>query len=671
MSHSLSDLISVFALGAFFSGIIVTGSYLILATRAFLRASATRWHLLVGFSSLLWSVGALCCELGILVGHYTHDDPVLPAVALKVAATGLWITSGLAIWKTYLDSKAHTLLTLILQIGALVTGFILAVSALLAAYAPGFEGLVVFTVKGQKWFILIYSIALALYGLRLLRSTLGFPRPLWFSTALMSLGFVELAIASVARSAFSEHDGVRQVAHAMLKQSPLIIILGSLFLFARFRHADGFIRHSMRVVLGTLLACITIVTLVFTLSVGSENGIGPLQIFGSAMVVAFALAVFSSLERRIGEFIDTWVFRGPDLQQAITQLDQKLNALTVEEELVAATRSSLQKMLECEEVEIVPASTLSDCADHSLLAQGEVVDYLPKERSGCGCRMGQVRWVAPVHTQGELTHGIVLTPDHDRRVFVSQEIAYARSAGLSLGRRLCSLRREREQAERRSREARLLQQVAESELRALRAQVNPHFLFNTLNTIADLIITDPSRAETMTLRLAQVFRHVLTHSSRSLTSLEEEIGFVQKYLYIEEARFGDRLRVEITVAPGIQKHRVPSLILQPLVENALKHGLGPKPGVGHLWIRATQENDQMCLTVEDDGVGMPVGGLSGASASTPITNSRIRGAGVGLRNVTERLQALYDVRARFVLEARSAGGSRVKLLLPLEAPLAA
>jgi two-component system LytT family sensor kinase len=98
-----------------------------------------------------------------------------------------------------------------------------------------------------------------------------------------------------------------------------------------------------------------------------------------------------------------------------------------------------------------------------------------------------------------------------------------------------ALGREREAIERQSREAVLLQQVTEAELRALRAQINPHFLFNSLNTVADLIVRDPVRAETMTLRLASVFRHVLAHSSRPLTTVRDEIEFLRAYLYIEEA----------------------------------------------------------------------------------------------------------------------------------------
>jgi two-component system LytT family sensor kinase len=154
----------------------------------------------------------------------------------------------------------------------------------------------------------------------------------------------------------------------------------------------------------------------------------------------------------------------------------------------------------------------------------------------------------------------------------------------------------------------------------------------------------------MTLRLARAFRHVLAHSSRSLTSIREEVEFLRTYLYIEEARFGDRLRVEIDVAPEVAGEPIPSLILQPLVENALKHGLGPKPGPGRLWISAQAQGDQVCVRVEDDGMGL---------------NGRLSGRqGLGLTNVAARLKTLYHDRASVSLEPRTAGGSRVTVLIP-------
>jgi two-component system, LytTR family, sensor kinase len=259
------------------------------------------------------------------------------------------------------------------------------------------------------------------------------------------------------------------------------------------------------------------------------------------------------------------------------------------------------------------------------------------------------RVLVPMATGGRVTHVLVVSPGPVRPGLVSQDLDYLRAIAGLFGNRIDALAREREAIERQSREAVLLQQVTEAELRALRAQINPHFLFNSLNTVADLIVRDPARAETMTLRLASVFRHVLAHSSRPLTTVRDEIEFLRAYLYIEEARFGDRLRVEIAVDPAAAGDAVPSLILQPLVENALKHGLGPKVGAGRLTISVRAEGEILRLCVEDDGVGL---------------NVRKGSQGVGLTNVAERLATLYQDRATVAMEAREGGGCRVTVRIP-------
>src|SRR5262249_22833862 len=154
----------------------------------------------------------------------------------------------------------------------------------------------------------------------------------------------------------------------------------------------------------------------------------------------------------------------------------------------------------------------------------------------------------PISTGGGVTHLLRVFPGSTRPGLVTEDLNFLRAIATQCGHRLDALRRELETVERESREAILTPQITEAELRALRAQVNPHFLFNSLNTIADLIVRDPARAEAMTLRLARVFRHVLTQSSRPLTTIREEIEFLRTYLHIEEARFGDRLQVSIELA---------------------------------------------------------------------------------------------------------------------------
>jgi two-component system LytT family sensor kinase len=196
-------------------------------------------------------------------------------------------------------------------------------------------------------------------------------------------------------------------------------------------------------------------------------------------------------------------------------------------------------------------------------------------------------------------------------------------------------------------------QLVEAELRALRAQINPHFLFNSLNTIAALVHDEPQAAEQMTLRLARIFRHVLKQTERPFSSLQEEMDFLRAYLDIEQIRFGERLKVEFLIADGVADSSVPSLILQPLVENAIRHGLSPKLGECRLIISGRREDAHVLLSVEDNGVG-----TSNAAAAA-------NGSGIGLRNVRERLRTLYGERARFQFESQARLGSRVALYLPL------
>jgi two-component system LytT family sensor kinase len=153
----------------------------------------------------------------------------------------------------------------------------------------------------------------------------------------------------------------------------------------------------------------------------------------------------------------------------------------------------------------------------------------------------------------------------------------------------------------------------------------------------------------MTVRLAAVFRHVLAHSARPLTTVRDELAFLKTYLYIEEVRFGDRLQVSIEASPEVEGAPIPSLILQPLVENAVKHGLGPKPGQGPLWISAEVDGALVSLTVEDDGAGL----RPGRDAQ-----------GVGLANIADRLRTLYRDRASVTLEAREGGGAVATVRIP-------
>jgi two-component system LytT family sensor kinase len=228
------------------------------------------------------------------------------------------------------------------------------------------------------------------------------------------------------------------------------------------------------------------------------------------------------------------------------------------------------------------------------------------------------------------------------------DVEFLRNVAVIVGRRLEALAREADRVERAHREAQLVHQVVSAELRALRAQLSPHFLFNVLNTIAALIPHEPEKAELMVVRLAKVFRHLLAHSEKSFSSLQEEIEFLRTYLEIEKVRFGERLTVEFEISEAAAMATVPSLILQPLVENSLKHGLAPKRGDNRLIIRAGWADGALSLSVEDNGVGI----------------SKALNSGVGLRNIRERLRTTYGDRASLVLENIAQGGSRASVIIP-------
>lgn len=191
-------------------------------------------------------------------------------------------------------------------------------------------------------------------------------------------------------------------------------------------------------------------------------------------------------------------------------------------------------------------------------------------------------------------------------------------------------------------------QAREAELRALRAQINPHFLFNSLNSISSLVVADPSRARKMCIRLADFLRQSLRFGARDSISVRQEIELMASYLEVEQFRFGDRLRLGLLVGEGCSKLLVPPLILQPLVENAVGHGIGQLLEGGSVEIEVQCRRDRLRITVEND---------------CEAQRSSKRGEGIGLENVRQRLEARYGDRAELKIEApwskaRPSGESR-------------
>jgi signal transduction histidine kinase len=216
--------------------------------------------------------------------------------------------------------------------------------------------------------------------------------------------------------------------------------------------------------------------------------------------------------------------------------------------------------------------------------------------------------------------------------------------------------------------AALKAELSEARLEALGAQLHPHFLFNTLQGISTLIHRDPASADRMLTRLSDLLRLTLAAGERPEVSLAEELEVLDRYIEIQRVRFQDRLVVDRAIPPALTTALVPRFILQPLVENAVRHGIGQRAGAGRIEVAAERKAGSLILTVTDDGHD-PLN----STASPPSPEGRggpgVRpNGGIGLSNTRRRLAALYGEAGRLTLRSLTGGGHRVELTLPYRAP---
>jgi two-component system LytT family sensor kinase len=201
------------------------------------------------------------------------------------------------------------------------------------------------------------------------------------------------------------------------------------------------------------------------------------------------------------------------------------------------------------------------------------------------------------------------------------------------------------------------ERLARAEVRALRAQISPHFIYNALTAIASFVRTDPERARELILEFAEFTRYSF-RAHGDFTTLAEELRSIDRYLTIERARFGDRLQVRLQIAPEVLPVGLPFLCLQPLVENAVRHGLSRKPGVGMVSIEARDAGAECHITVEDDGVGMD------PEVFAPGRPETDDGQHVGLSNVDERLRNVFGDHFGLVVETAPGEGTKVSMRVP-------
>jgi len=620
----------------FTTGLLITVLLLVLTLRAAKLPGTPRANIVFAACAFLWSAGGPANAALLAAGIPAAARLVFVSRAVQLSGVAAFPIPVLAIWRA----------PRFLRIAACVsTGLIV---VLLWSGAATHRTVMLATAYNATLLLLLGAVT----SLRR-EST---PRAVYAPSLVIVFGVCGAALTIT----FAHHSNPHLAglgAHLVL-----LVLLCAFLLFARFRFADVFIRYGVRMLLAGVWATVVVFIAESWAMHLARRTPSPAaaHVFLVLFLANLLLLSFTFLDERIGTFLNRLLFHAPDYRAETRRLANLLRNLQTEFEIAAALEDAARRPLELSGARVTEAASLPASQWPAALLEGETVeldrdhsldDLLPPREI---LPLPGVELLIPIASAGRVTHLLLIAPGPVRPGLVTRDLNYLAAIAAQCGQRLDALHRERESVERQSREALLVQQVTEAELSALRAQVNPHFLFNSLNTIADLIVRDPGRAEAMTLRLASVFRHVLAHSSRPLTSIRDEIDFLRTYLYIEEARFGDRLQVEIFMAPEIAGAPIPSLILQPLVENALKHGLGPKPGPGRLWISAHAEDGHVCLRVEDDGIG---------------PSRRGESQGLGLTNVSERLHTLYHDRASLTLDPREGGGSRATVLIPLAGDL--
>ncbi len=297
---------------------------------------------------------------------------------------------------------------------------------------------------------------------------------------------------------------------------------------------------------------------------------------------------------------------------------------------------------------IVGEPNLTDLTRRALQS-GEVMRTQHREEIGCPnphCPLTSAV-IAPLHVRGRVTGAIKLY-----RVGRREITPYDENVARSLARVLSVYLEVAELDERAT-------LATKAELEALRAQISPHFLFNTLTTIAALTRTDPEQAHTLILDLADFFRDALAVHGE-LVPLERELEYVRRYLRFEAARFGDRLRVEYRVDPGIYSIRVPLLAVQLLVQNAVGHGIMPLERPGTVTISAHAKNGVCEIAVSDDGVG-----IARETLERVFHRGYGTGAGIGLDNVQRRLVAFFGDQHSLHIDSEPGNGTTARFTVPL------
>jgi signal transduction histidine kinase len=470
-----------------------------------------------------------------------------------------------------------------------------------------------------------------------------------------------LAVFAVSALHLSHHEGqvyswwVELIGHHA--SLPLVAVI--LYQDYRFALADLFLKRALALVLLVALAFGLYVgvaaPLLYRWRAGELHPLAVGLLLGLWVVTAL---LYPLLRRAVVRFVDAVILRRADYEAMRVELAQRLLACESVEAVLAEVCARLAEALTAREINWRSLTEESTAVGNS----GPLLPVISQTRVAKPARrMGEF---APAATTvliptGEAPQYQLLVGElAGGRRLLSDDQALLETVALMAARRIDAVRVVHERCERDLHEQEMLKLATEAELRALRAQVNPHFLFNALTTIGYLIQTAPDRALQTLLRLTALLRGVLRKGDGEFCTLGEEIELVEAYLDIERARFEDRLRVLLDVPQELRRLRVPALLLQPLVENAIKHGIAPLRAGGEVVVlaRLAHGGEQLQLRVSDTGQG---------ASEQALAHGRQQG--VGLANVEQRLKRHFGRAATFSLRSAPGVGTTVELSLPANA----
>jgi two-component system LytT family sensor kinase len=610
----------------FLTGTVLYGMLLVMVWRERLRDGAPlfsmrgRLTLLTGVFGLVWNLGALF-SFGTRVVTPGAAHPIVEALAF--AALGFLpaaVVHAIAGGQTTLGRTAARV-----AIGA---AYLLSTTAAILHGLAAFDDAPVPS-RAALWLLTGGFSALAIWLFAVTRREPAARRGIWFAA---------LAIFAVSALHFRSHAGneawwVELAGH----HASLPLALAILHQDYRFALADLFLEKAIALLLLMGVSLALLPAVVAPLLRWYDAG-GVHDARAVALIVAAWMAtamLFPWLERLSHAIVDRVVLKRPDYAALLLAFGDEVEACETEGAVVSAVAGALERALG------VSAPAVVD--DPWPGGDPRLVVATPAMASGT--TLARLRTVDAPH------RAVALGPLPAGRRLLSDDLRLVESLSRTAARQIDAIRVARERLARTAREQRIERLAAEAELRALRARLHPHFLFNALTTIGYLIQAAPDRALDTLLRLTSVLRGVLRRTTAEFSTLGDEMRFIASYLEIERARFEERLDVTLDVDPAAQSLACPTLLLQPLVENAVQHGLAPRASPGRVTVEARINGDALVVRVADTGVG-----FDPARAARPDS--------VGLSSVAQRLQAHYGDQATLTIESAPGAGTAVTITMP-------